>query len=117
MMMPRINELWHEHSLHSVRSDGSQMIGLETGQAQTNPEWEILFIHKDGRVNNDRTLILETAEKAVLRKTCNNEKLQETAALHDFVEWRPGVLEEHPSEDMLKLQDQLQQAQHDLQEA
>jgi len=114
--MPRIAELLHEHSLHSVRSDGSQMLALETGQAQTGSEWEILFIHKDGHVDNDGILTLETAEKAVLRKTHNNEKLQETAALHDFVEWRPGVLEEHPSEDMLKLQNQLQQAQHDLQE-
>lgn len=114
--MSRIDELLHEHSLHSVRSDGSQMLALETGQSQTGSEWEILFIHKDGRVDNDGILTLETAERAVLRKTHTNEKLQETAALQDFVEWRPGVLEEHPSEDMLKLQDQLQQAQHDLQE-
>lgn len=114
--MPGIKELLHEHSLHSVRSDGSQMIVLETGQAQTSPEWEVLFIHKDGRIDNDGIITLEAAERAVLRKTYTNEKLQETAALHDFVEWRPSVLEEYPSEDTLKLQDQLHQAQHDLQE-
>lgn len=107
-MMSKISELLHEHSLHSVRSDGAQMIALVTGQTQTGPTWEILILRKDGSVENDGTLILDTGEKAVLRKTRDNEQLQEIAALHDFVEWRPGVLEEQSDEQTLTLQEQLQ---------
>ncbi|MBA2391407.1 MAG: hypothetical protein H0V70_01525 [Ktedonobacteraceae bacterium] len=114
--MSKIDGLLQEHSLHSVRSDGSQMIALATGQTQTGSEWEILLVRKNGSVDNDGTLILGTGEKAVLRKTYNNEKLQEFAALHDFVEWRPSVFEEHPGEHSISLQDKLQQTERDLQE-
>ena len=114
--MAKIDELLHEHSLHSVRSDSSQMIALATGQNQTSFEWEILIIRKDGSVENDGTLTLEeTGEKKVVRKVYDTEQLQKLAALHDFVEWRPGVLEEHPDEQALTLQDQLQQKEHELQ--
>ncbi len=113
--MSKIDELLHEHSLHSVRSDGSQMIALTTGQNQSSPEWEILVVRKDGSVENDGTLTHDdTGEKTVLRKIYNSEQLQKLAALHDFVEWRPGILEEHPEEQVLTLQDQLQQKEHDL---
>jgi hypothetical protein len=115
-MMPKIDELLHEHSLHSVRSDGSQMIVLETGQGKTDPEWEILHVRKDGSVENDGTLILDSGEKTVLRKICDNERLKKIAALHDFVEWRSSVLEDHPNEQVLTLQEQLQHTEHDLQE-
>ena len=114
-MMPKIDELQHEHSLRSVRSDGSQMIALKTGSAQAG-EWEILIVRKDGHVENDGILILDTGEKAVLRKTYTSEKLQETADLHDFVEWQPGVLEEYPDERVLLLQGQLQHTEQQLQE-
>ncbi len=105
----KIDELLHEHSLHSVRSDGSQMIALETGQSQTGPEWEILIVRKDGSMENDGVLTLDTGEKTVLHKICDTERLQKLAASRDFVEWRSGVLEEHPDERILTLQDQLQQ--------
>lgn len=114
--MAKIDELLQEHSLHSVRSDGSQMIALETARTLTGPEWEILFVNNDGRVNNDGTMILDTKEKAILRKVCSSDQLRKTAALQDFVEWRSGVLEEHPHERALMLEDKLQQAERDLQE-
>ncbi len=107
--MSAIEELLHEHSLQSVRSDGSQMIALETGRTETDSEWEFLIVRKDGHVSNDGTLILPTGEKAVLRKIYSNARLQEIATLHDFVEWRPCVLEERPDERVLQLQDQLQE--------
>lgn len=115
--MSRIDELLQEHSLHSVRSDGSQMIALKMGQADSDAEWELLFIQKDGHVNSDGTLTLDTGEKAVLRKIYTDEKLQEAAARQDFVEWRPGVLEEQPGEQVLSLQTRLEKAEHDLQES
>ena len=115
-MMSALDELLHEHSLQSVRSDGSQMIALETGQTETGAEWELLFVHKDGHVGNDGTLILPTGEKAVLRKIYNNARLQEIATLHDFVEWRPCVLEERPDERVRQLQEQLERMEQNLEE-
>jgi hypothetical protein len=115
--MAKIDELLQEHSLHSVRSDGSQMVALEIERPPTGPEWEVLFVHKDGRVDNDGTMILQTQEKAVLRKVRNSDQLRETAALQDFVEWRSGVLEEHPDEHALTLEDKLKQTERELQEA
>src|SRR5204862_3355589 len=71
-------------------------------------------VRKDGHVDNDGTLIHPTGEKAVLRKTCTNERLQEIATLRDFVEWRPCVLEERPDERVLQLRDELSRTEHDL---
>lgn len=127
--MSRIDELLHEPSLHSVRSDGSQMIALAMGSSQqgqqnhqtqqkseTHSVWELLFLRKGGQVENDGSITLDTGEKAILRKLRNINQLQKAAARHDFVEWRPGVLEEHPDEQVLMLQDQLQRATYDLEE-
>ncbi|HEU5381875.1 MAG TPA: hypothetical protein VFV38_41165 [Ktedonobacteraceae bacterium] len=62
----------------------------------------MLVVRKDGSVENDGTLTHDdTGEKTVLRKIYDAERLQKLAALHDFVEWRPGVLEEHPDEQIL----------------
>jgi hypothetical protein len=114
--MPKIDELLQEHSLHSVRSDGSQMIVLETGKSATDSEWEVLYVNKDGIVRNDGTLILPGGEKAVLRKVCDNEQLQKLAAVDDFVEWQSGVPEEQPNESVLTLRDRLERKEHELQE-
>jgi septal ring factor EnvC (AmiA/AmiB activator) len=92
------------------------MIALETGQTDNGSEWELLFVHKDGHVNNDGTLTLPAGEKAVLRKICTNEQLQKTATLHDFVEWRPCVLEERPDERVLQLRDELSHTEHNFEE-
>ena len=112
--MTVIDELLNEHSLHSVRSDGSQMIVLKTGQTESGPEWEIISVRKDGQVENDGTLLLASNEKAVLRKTYNNSQLQEVAARQDFVEWKSGVHEEEPNEQVLILQNRLQHTEDEL---
>lgn len=77
--MSRIDELLHEHSIHSVRSDGTQMIALQAGQNQADSEWEILLVQKNGSVENDG-MILEKGEKAVLR-------LSSILALPHFACW------------------------------
>jgi len=114
--VPVIDELLHEHSLQSIRSDGSQMIALKTGQTENCSEWELLFVQKDGHVDNNGTLVLPDGEKAVLRKICNNEQLLKFATLRDFVEWRPCVLEERPDEQVFQLKEELSRAAHDMQE-
>jgi hypothetical protein len=93
------------------------MIALQTGQTETGSEWEVLFVGKDGHVENDGTMTLGTGEKAVLRKTCDSTHLQEIATGRDFVEWQSSALEEVPSEQVLVLQGRLQDAERDLQEA
>jgi len=114
--MPKIDELLHEHSLHSVRSDGSQMVVLETERHESGPEWEILLVGKDGSVKNDGTLILHSGEKTVVRKICTSQQLLTIAASHDFVEWRTHVIEEHPDEHVLLLQDQLARTERSLEQ-
>ena len=114
--MPKIDELLHEHSLHSVRSDGSQMVVLETERHESGPEWEILLVGKDGSVKNDGTLILHSGEKTVVRKICTSQQLLTIAASHDFVEWRTHVIEEHPDEHVLLLQDQLVRTERSLEQ-
>lgn len=79
LIMSRIDELLHEHSIHSVRSDGTQMIALQAGQNQADSEWEILLVQKNGSVENDG-MILEKGEKAVLR-------LSSILALPHFACW------------------------------
>lgn len=91
------------------------MIALETGKGQAGQEWEILLVRKGGSVENDGMIVLDTGERAVLRKIRGSEQLQKEAALHDFIEWQPNVLEEHPDERVLVLQDKLQQAERDYQ--
>ena len=114
--MPKIDELLHEHSLHSVRSDGSQMVVLETERHESGPEWEILLVGKDGSVKNDGTLILPSGEKTVVRKICTSQQLLTIAASHDFVEWRTRIIEEHPDEHVLLLQDQLARTERSLEQ-
>ncbi|HLZ80006.1 MAG TPA: hypothetical protein VKP04_00090 [Ktedonobacteraceae bacterium] len=92
------------------------MIALETGQTDNGSEWELLFVHKDGHVDNDGFLTLPAGEKAVLRKTCTNEQLQEVATRHDFVEWQPCVLEERPDERVLQLRDELSRMERNYEE-